>query len=149
MVRYSARILVVGLVLCTISGCGTLANMNGREHVVLLGDPAWAPERPTMPFGGVANDVAMIKKMEYPIGRLFWAADMPFSLVGDIVTAPWAAQRGLSMARRTSDEATEWNRFWFPNAPAQPLTSFDRNPFGIVRDTEKTPVSEARGSLIR
>lgn len=107
MARNGTLILIVGLILCALSGCGTIANLNGREHIVLLGDPSWAPERPTMPFGGVANDLAMIKKVEYPAGHIFWATDMALSLVGDIVTAPWAAYRGLSVAQRTSDETVE------------------------------------------
>jgi hypothetical protein len=107
MARNGTLILIVGLILGVISGCGTIANMNGREHVVLIGDLTMAPERPTMPFGGVANDLAMIKKVEYPIGHVFWATDMAFSLVGDLVTAPWAAYRGLNVSRRKSDEAVE------------------------------------------
>lgn len=149
MRRVFAMLFLAAWLVGATSGCGTLANMNGREQVVLLGDPAWAPERPTMPFGGVANDVAMIKKVEYPIGRLFWAADIPFSLVGDIVTAPWAAQRGMSVARRNSDETTEWNRFWLSKESGPPLAAFDRDPFGHWPDARKIPAADARGSLIR
>ena len=81
-----------------VAGCGTVANLaNSRPE-----------EGGTSPFGGVKHDLACIRhassgefgvrahpKSEsdrYPQGALmfFCAADLPFSLIGDIVTWPFA-----------------------------------------------------------
>lgn len=80
------------------AGCGTVANI------------AWSqPGVGRLPFGGVSHDMAYIKKsangdfgaaahpksdaQAYPHTALMLlcAADLPFSLVGDIVTWPYTA----------------------------------------------------------
>jgi uncharacterized protein YceK len=95
------RVIGVALLLATLSsaGCGTIANLvtqrpenNGRS-----------------PFGGVKQDVWCIKKaangefgfwtqpksepQQHPqvAPMLFCAADLPLSLIGDVVTWPYTA----------------------------------------------------------
>ena len=80
-----------------IAGCGTVANL-ARQ----------GPEKgEKIPFGGVKHDVSYIKETTNGEGgsppcssseqcrkaalRLFCAADLPFSLVGDVVTWPYTA----------------------------------------------------------
>ena len=71
------------------SGCGTLFNLNGKEPWV-LGPP---PERQTVPFGGIDNDVRWMTRgvplMGAPLCVVAAAVDMPFSFVGDILTLPY------------------------------------------------------------
>jgi hypothetical protein len=69
-----------------------MANLNGQECALLSLPGA----RPTIPFGGVVNDARwMFGGLDGPasvpgvvLSILFWSADIPFSLVGDIVTLP-------------------------------------------------------------
>lgn len=93
------RTICVVLLLCgpPIAGCGTAANLARQGP----------DEGGTSPFGGVRQDVSCIKKTaneecyckpyskseQYRQAalRLFWAADLPFSLIGDIVTWPYTA----------------------------------------------------------
>jgi hypothetical protein len=83
-----------------IAGCGTVANLakQGPEEVVGMA-----------PFGGVRQDVSCIKQAEngecgfwtkpksepsqHPqvALMLFYAADLPLSLIGDVVTWPYTA----------------------------------------------------------
>ncbi len=56
----------------TNSGCGTVGNILASSGSV-----------PPAPFGGVRNDVEAIAK-----GNVLFGADIPFSLVGDLVTLP-------------------------------------------------------------
>jgi uncharacterized protein YceK len=94
------RAICVALLLSCLpsAGCGTVANLvrPGPE------------EGGKSPFGGVREDVACIKKAtngelgfrtlpksdseQYPqvVLMLFCAADLPFSLIGDVVTWPYA-----------------------------------------------------------
>jgi hypothetical protein len=82
-----------------IAGCGTVANLVG-----LLPEASGVS-----PFGGVRHDVGCIKKAAncepgcktHPDSqseqyrqvaiRLFCAADLPFSLIGDVVTWPYTS----------------------------------------------------------
>lgn len=93
------RTIRVALVLASlpIAGCGTVANL-ARTRV---------EEGGTSPFGGVRQDLACLQKSatgesgprahpqpgseQYPQVALmfFCAADLPFSLVGDLVTWPY------------------------------------------------------------
>lgn len=87
------------LAVSPIAGCGTVANLaNSRPE-----------EGGTRPFGGVKHDVACINQAadgeigprtrprsesdRYPQRALiaFCAVDLPFSLVGDLVTWPFTA----------------------------------------------------------
>lgn len=92
-----ARMLfgVIALVATAISGCATMANLDGRDYMLL--GPAHQ-ERPT-PFGGVGRDVRWTlrawQRVESPgdcffagISSVICTVDLPFSLVGDIVTLP-------------------------------------------------------------
>jgi uncharacterized protein YceK len=94
------RAICVALLLSTlpIAGCGTVANLSRQKP----------GEGGVSPFGGVRQDMACIKKAtngevgfrthprseseEYPQRALvlFCAADLPFSLIGDILTWPYA-----------------------------------------------------------
>ena len=95
----ASRAICVALLLSSllIAGCGTVANQVDSS-----------PEGKT-PFGGVRQDMSCIKKAangelafkthaksepaQYPQAALmlFCAADLPFSLIGDVVTWPYAA----------------------------------------------------------
>ena len=93
------RAICVALLLSSlpIAGCGTVANLAKSD-----------PQKGGVsPFGGVRQDVACIKKAangelgfrthtkseseQYPQAALmlFCAADLPFSLIGDVVTWPY------------------------------------------------------------
>lgn len=81
-----------------LTGCGTMANVNGTSYA-LIGPPDSQPR----PFGGVANDLRWFREqtgyvvdsedvLAAPINAVmacyFGIIDLPFSLVGDIVTLP-------------------------------------------------------------
>jgi hypothetical protein len=70
-------------VFVTCCGCGTMANIDGRR-VPALSETGQEVARP---FGGVRRDVEWIKAGTAP-GNLKYVADLPLSLVGDIVTLP-------------------------------------------------------------
>ena len=67
----------------TSSGCGTMANIEGRQ----LPPPSPAGQEICRPFGGVRRDIAWAKSAASP-GNLKYVADLPLSLVGDLVTLP-------------------------------------------------------------
>lgn len=70
--------LVAAFLLMT-TGCGTLANLDGRKLALIdMGHQ----ETPT-PFGGVGRDLRWIAS-----GAVFFIMDIPFSLFADIVTLP-------------------------------------------------------------
>jgi uncharacterized protein YceK len=96
-----------------LSGCGTLANMQNRS-VPAIGPP----DRETRTFGGVANDVRWVgeqisrvaapeESWEVPVGLAmagyFGLVDLPFSLVGDILTLP----KVVRDARTSSDSVSD------------------------------------------
>ena len=122
--RRLGAIIVAAALLCAANGCGTLANMKGREHLTFATgtDADWAPARPTLPFGGLANDVTFIKKSEYPIQVVAGLLDMPFSLAADVLTLPWATQQWLShqwlsVPPPPNAENDPWRRFWLEMPP--------------------------------
>ena len=78
MMGYLAQFVVL-----TSSGCGTLANIDGRR----LPPPSPAGQEVSRPFGGVRRDIEWLKAGTAP-GNLVYAADLPLSLVGDLVTLP-------------------------------------------------------------
>ena len=104
MRRTGLMIVMVAMLSTTSSGCGTLWNVNGMER--LDTSPSTPPDRvrkldrPPFPFGGVANDVAWIKSADQPIDVVFSLVDLPFSLVGDLLTFPWAAYQSLIVVRQ-------------------------------------------------
>jgi uncharacterized protein YceK len=65
------------------AGCGTMANLDGRQ----LPPPSPPRQAVTTPFGGVRRDIEWAKSTESP-GNLRYVADLPLSLVGDLVTLP-------------------------------------------------------------
>ncbi len=64
-------------------GCGTMANIDGRRFPK-EGLPG---EVVAKPFGGVRRDVEWIKSGTAP-SNLKYVADLPLSVVGDILTLP-------------------------------------------------------------
>jgi len=84
-------LVVLAFMLTTAaSGCGTMFNLAGEEPW-MIGLPR---ERQTAPFGGIDNDVRWLSRGAPPNEWRPWciaagAADMPLSLVGDILTLPY------------------------------------------------------------
>jgi hypothetical protein len=70
--------LVAVLAASLAAGCGTFANLQGRENA----GPGCGTEKPR-PFGGVSRDVRWSNE-----GYGVFLADVPLSLVGDLVTLP-------------------------------------------------------------
>ena len=67
----------------TVSGCGTMANLDGRP----LPTKGLSGQETTTPFGGVRRDIIWMKSGQAP-DNLKYAADLPLSLVGDLMTLP-------------------------------------------------------------
>ncbi len=87
------------LTISASSGCGTIANLEGRPHPW----PGQAGQDLPKPFGGVKKDVGWIKTSGVP-GNLMFVADIPISLVGDLVTLPKTVISGRAdPLLRTSD----------------------------------------------
>ena len=73
------EMLLLLLFVYLLPGCGTVANLQGHKD-------AWndVPEQVSpKPFGGVERDSERISS-----GNYLFAADIPFSLVGDVVSLP-------------------------------------------------------------
>ena len=98
MRRFGGKVLMLVMLLCTSSGCGTMFNVTGHE-VMLLGPR----EQPIVPFGGVANDVQWMSRG--PGAVIPAALDMPLSLVGDIVTLPWTIYQSSIAVRPRVEQA--------------------------------------------
>ena len=62
-----------------------MANLDGRP----LPTQGLSGQETTTPFGGVRRDIVWLKSGQAP-GNLKYAADLPLSLVGDLVTLPKA-----------------------------------------------------------
>lgn len=98
------RFLLPGLlVLPCFAGCGTMANLEGCQHVI-LSRPCQVKPRP---FGGVANDLKWMLGTREADAVSFsfqdfrpsnlvpalaiealYIADLPLSLIGDVITLP-------------------------------------------------------------
>lgn len=65
------------------AGCGTMANLDGRP----LPTAGFEGRETTTPFGGVRRDIAWMKAGQAP-ANLKYAADLPLSAIGDLVTLP-------------------------------------------------------------
>lgn len=81
--------LILGAVTASLlCGCGTMANLEGRR-LPLISMPG--QERPKV-FGGVQKDFDWATTVRDPITvmplNLLFVADLPISLVADIVTMP-------------------------------------------------------------
>lgn len=90
-----------------LAGCGTMANLDGRDGPML----DVPHQSPTTLFGGVTRDLKWMGQ-----GMLQYAADVPLSLIGDVVTAPRVfTQKGTSQGqwnpagtgKPQTDEASE------------------------------------------
>jgi uncharacterized protein YceK len=72
-----------------VSGCGTLANLQGRSSPISMVLP---PETPPTAFGGVAGDFRIISgACEDSLCMLvspFLLVDLPFSFIGDTISLP-------------------------------------------------------------
>ena len=81
----SSRVLPLLMVasIATLTGCGTMANMQGKKLPALSQVQVEEPR----PFGGVGRDIRWISSLPVPANLMF-VADLPFSLVGDVVTLP-------------------------------------------------------------
>jgi hypothetical protein len=64
-------------------GCGTMANLDGRR----LPGPSPTGQVLTTPFGGVRRDLEWVKTAE-STDKLRYIADLPLSLMADLVTLP-------------------------------------------------------------
>lgn len=100
MRRAGTRLVVLTVCLCTMSGCGTMFNLSGHEPW-LMGP---APMRPITPFGGIDNDVRVMKRGKsadaWESGPIVAGViDMPFSFFGDVVTLPWTTYQALRPSR--------------------------------------------------
>lgn len=75
------RLLLFGCVLSSLAGCGTMANMQGKNLPALDAGGQYEPR----PFGGVRND---LRWTYHGNGLILGIIDLPFSIVGDVVTLP-------------------------------------------------------------
>lgn len=125
----SFPILLIAAMLGTASGCGTMLNLDNKERLdlaagsVVTADgkpmtPRW--QRPAFAFGGVANDIAWIKSAEQPFDVVHSLVDMPFSLVGDVVTLPWAFNAAKNFNQQKA-QRDEWQKFWLEESPKSTL----------------------------
>lgn len=96
------RIVIFMIGLTAISGCGTLANMQGREYL-LMGPTVREPRV----YGGVQNHLVRMKEpitrddsppsiisdisdyLTYSFVTTFVLIDVPLTIVGDTVTLPF------------------------------------------------------------
>jgi len=129
MSRPGTVILAVTLLALAGSGCGTQANLDGRA-LPLISTPG---EIKPMPFGGVVRDAQWVHHVatfdpEHPVaGALcstIFVLDMPFSLVGDVVTLP---QAFIAARNYKSPFATEPSPERATPPPAQPGVA-DQHP---------------------
>jgi uncharacterized protein YceK len=101
--KMAFRAICVALLLSSLplAGCGTVANL-------VKPGPEWGGGGKS-PFGGVHHDVGCIEtaangdsgfrthpkweseQYQQVARTLFWAADLPFSLIGDVLTWPYTA----------------------------------------------------------
>ena len=133
MARTSVMLVAAALLLGMNSGCGTMANLQGRTFFTAI----CVPSRPPIPLGGAGTDVFVIgKAFVRPLGRdgtWFFATmaliDLPFSLVGDVVTLPWAS---YEFVRETSNPTGKYVGPPFPptenakNAAPEPILGAPR-----------------------
>jgi uncharacterized protein YceK len=100
---------LMALMLTALSGCGTMANMEGKS-CWFDSRPPWST-LPPRPFGGVTGDGTIIAGI---VDDFHWDSDawilgavavldMPLSFVGDIITLPWT----INAANRTPVNAPD------------------------------------------
>ena len=125
MRRFGLIIAVASCLLNSCSGCGTFektVSVNSAAMVTtapgVVTEPNWSKPR-YAPFGGVAKDFEWIMAAGQPIDVIRSIVDLPFSLIGDIVTLPWIANERLIVVRSPVAPQDEWRRFWMSNAPSE------------------------------
>lgn len=129
MTLRSARLILPFAAFLSV-GCGTAHNINPSKQGIIWG--SWEDDQPktTSVFGGVRGDWAGATRMkgqdEFANGyRIFIApffvADLPLSLVGDVVTLPYTVAYTLFNQRHASPKATEESK---PPQPT-PGNAFD------------------------
>ena len=91
------KIATIAVPLC-LSGCGTIANINGMNGA-LMGEIDKIRPRP---FGGAANDLAWTYEVYWPIKPLL-VLDLPVSLAADVITLPMIGQSQREWDRRHQD----------------------------------------------
>jgi hypothetical protein len=69
--------MIAGVV--AVGGCGTVANLQGKRLPAISQVHVEEPR----PFGGIGRDVRWISS-----GGVIFVADLPLSLIGDVVTLP-------------------------------------------------------------
>jgi len=131
-----------------VAGCGTAANLFGLR-----------PEEGGMsPFGGVRHDVACIKKAAngesgcktHPESeteqyrqealRLFCTADLPFSLIGDVVTWPYTASYSFINQPIPTPPVTQAQPILSPPVPQAPAEVRDEtSPLETLPQPKKLP----------
>lgn len=88
------------------AGCGTFANMQGRDNP----SPDGCCMGPPRPFGGVSRDVRWSNE-----GYGVFLADVPLSLVGDLATLPvillasWEEDQGPKTQKEKDEAARKAN----------------------------------------
>ena len=95
-------VITLGLlsVACAAAGCGTMMNLKDEPA------PTWAidtgaPKTPAYPFGGVGRDlgfsmISFVCAIPSPVSALYgvaFLADVPLSVIGDVVTLPIVLDR--------------------------------------------------------
>lgn len=87
------RIILSIILVLTVTGCGTLANLQGKRHAFL----SVGGQKPVRLYGGVRNDIDWVSKMVsnpdgfvVPVVGYFALIDPALSFVGDTVTLPVA-----------------------------------------------------------
>jgi uncharacterized protein YceK len=131
MRRNGALSMAAALLLTATSGCGTMQNMRGQPNAF---GSLPHPTRPPVPFGGVIADSLCVVNgtfgglnVETLVFVPFALIDLPFSLVGDVITLPWATAEFISEMRNPSD------RYRWPDPR-------------VVADPEKGPTPQAETS---
>ena len=119
MLKSVLYVLALFLVFSAV-GCGTMANLEGKDKALLSLPGQEMPK----PFGGVGRDFrwlgcAISDKKEGLddylgafTGSLIFVTDLPFSLVGDVVTLP----RVLAL-RRGNQATLQDERTTSPSSP--------------------------------
>ena len=119
---------IVALPFLAGSGCGTMANLDGRQLALISMPGVVEPQ----PFGGVARDAQWVVNAatgvpEHPVGSILcstvFVLDMPFSLVGDIVTLPkvFTAAREYRQQHATDSAPVKAGPTAESTAPQEPV----------------------------
>jgi hypothetical protein len=102
---------------CATAGCGTVMNLKDEPG------PTWAidtggPNTPAYPFGGVVRDlglslISFVCGVQSPVSVLYgvaFLADVPLSVIGDVVTLPIVLDRMAAKDARSAQQAAKNER---------------------------------------